>query len=1557
MILLQIYYTKEGVKMKNKQINRTLSLLLSVVMVLSLCPLIAKAEGTKPNIKIGDYIKLGTYENEPILWRCVDIDDNGPLMLMDKVLGSMPYDAKTSENSATRSHSRNSFRSSYGSNHWRDSNMRSWLNSDADAGKVDWLCGNPPKSDYVGYGSEYDKKAGFLNGFSKAEIAAIKTVTQRSIVSHPEYSAGYIAGPGADLPYNTDIASVAYGFEKAYYENIIDKVFLPDVKQLNTIYNNSNILENYYLAKNKDGIRWSYWLRTPITDCNHDMRYVETDGNIYRVAPYFGHIGVRPAFYLDTDYYIVSEGNGEVNSPYVGDAADKPGDDISISGPDEEGGDGDWDIDTDQSIQLNLGPWYSSDGEYANSTIPVQVIQKTRSDLENMVIVICGEGYTKDQQQKFINDVKRIWAGVLKHEPYRSMADRFNVYALCTASKTSGFASENTFFDITMSTTSRSPMISLYKSVLKNQILTRCIGPAFIEKIHDAHIKEKTNPNEITIGDEYAPYYYVNEYISQFVVLVNSGQYGGASMNNLDVGLHYVTATVDNIQSEYTLAHELGHGLLHLGDEYNAYGGAYTMPEQQDKQSLNIAGLRESPITIKWKDMLGFRKTYTCRDSNTSNSSNMVNSSWQCMMRTQNQELCDVCQLQGFKVMSQLIKDTDDIYIAIPEVKLYTGNYKNPFEDYSAYTEAEYYGYLAYASDRAQRLLSGTSKNKFTKDMKGQEVELRTIAQNLSGIEEQEITLQLWVEHEDGTRAVTENGEEILKEQTFTVPVWDEKENFYIKGMRNYSGTEFDSGLMNCSLIYKIPENADLKDGDTIKFSVIDKMGKTLADDNTETQNYANVTISYQLEDSNAVPNTQTAVIPVPIGTKMDIEPPEELYGYKFVKAEGLGKIVGDDGLNIICYYEDPSGKLPVEYKVEYDWGTDYPTDTTLPTDNTKYDSIENAKEAVKNQKYDENSTSTVKKNDKDGTWTFSGWTATVEGTTVKFTGAWTFTATPIITYTVTYDWGTDFPTGEMLPVDSKTYKSEEEAKAAMDGKYTSLSTSTAEKDGKSGTWKFSGWIATLIGTTVKFNGMWTFTPDAPVVDADTPTNIKLVSDEYKIGDKATALDGKATVSDNGVLSYQWYKSDKADNFNGTAIDGQNGETFVPDTSKEGTYYYYVIATNTKADATGKKTASVTSSMAIINVKEFVKYTVVYDWGSDYPTDVTVPKDDTKYENIEKAKEAVKNQKYDENSTSTAEKNSKSGKWSFSGWTTAVEGTTVKFTGVWTFTENAIPVVTRKPSSGGSGGSGSSTYNIKVSPEITNGFLSVNPSRASNGKKVSVIVKPNNGYVLNSVIVKDSNDKEIAVTKQSDGTYTFIMPSSNVTVSAKFDTEIAKDVVTEIEKSIEFKDVKKGDWYFDAVQWAVKNNITEGSGEDTFSPDVICTRTQMVTFLWRVAGSPEPKITKCDFSDVDNSAYYYKAVLWAVEKGVTVGTSDTTFSPNENVTRGQTVAFLYREAGSPFETGEDVFNDVNSNGYYFKAVSWATKNGITVGTGNGKFEPDMDCNRAQIVAMLYRTQR
>jgi len=302
--------------MKHKRSGRVTALLLSAVLTLCLLPLPVRAAGAETGVQLGDYIQLGRYDGEPILWRCVSVDKNGPLMLSDKVLcDSMPYDAQTSENSANGSHRRSSNRSKYGSNHWRDSDMRSWLNSDADAGQVEWLCGNPPKDGYILGGGAYDGKAGFLNGFTPDEAAAIKTVTQRSIVSHPEYTAGYIDAPGADLPYNTDIGSVADGYEGAHYENITDKVFLLDVKQLHTVYEN---LGGYYIGQNRNGISWNYWLRTPVTDCNHDMRYVTTQGSIGRDAPCKGYYGVRPAFYLDTAYYAVTSGSGTAADPYVG---------------------------------------------------------------------------------------------------------------------------------------------------------------------------------------------------------------------------------------------------------------------------------------------------------------------------------------------------------------------------------------------------------------------------------------------------------------------------------------------------------------------------------------------------------------------------------------------------------------------------------------------------------------------------------------------------------------------------------------------------------------------------------------------------------------------------------------------------------------------------------------------------------------------------------------------------------------------------------------------------------------------------------------------------------------------------------------------------------------------------------------------------------------------------------------------------------------------------------------------------------------------------------------
>lgn len=172
--------------------------------------------------------------------------------------------------------------------------------------------------------------------------------------------------------------------------------------------------------------------------------------------------------------------------------------------------------------------------------------------------------------------------------------------------------------------------------------------------------------------------------------------------------------------------------------------------------------------------------------------------------------------------------------------------------------------------------------------------------------------------------------------------------------------------------------------------------------------------------------------------------------------------------------------------------------------------------------------------------------------------------------------------------------------------------------------------------------------------------------------------------------------------------------------------------------------------------------------------------------------------------------------------------------------------------------------------------------------------------------------------------------------------------------SFPFTDVADDAYYYDAVKWAVDKGITEGSSKTTFSPGVICTRAQAVTFLWRAMGSPEPTGTQCPFLDVAPGAYYDKAVLWATEKGITVGTSATAFSPDMTVDRNQTVTFLWRMAGEPAATGMSTFADVANNAYYAAAVRWAVEQGITQGTGGNSFSPLAPCDRAQMVTFLYR---
>ena len=865
------------------------AIFLALCMAISVLPMTIQA-ASKPDIKVGDYVKMGAYNNASILWRCVSIDNNGPLMLADKIVDTFAYDAKTNDNSNSKSHSRSYKRDDYGSNYWKDSNMRSWLNSTAAEGKVDWLCGNPPKDGYVSGVGAYNEKAGFLNAFSKSEIAAMKTVTQRSLVSHPEYNKGIVDGDAnSDLLYYTDISEAVANYDSSYFETTTEKVFLLDVKQANAVWKN---LKGYYVAYNNDGMAWPYWLRTPVTDCNHDMRYISSSGQVGRYAPWYSDLGVRPAFYLDSEYFVTTSGSGSQSSPYIGSAPNKQEDDYTISEPAEDANP-DWNVSTEQSIQLTLGPWYSNDGKYSNPTIPVYTIQKTRSDTENMVVVVCGEGYTKSQQGKFINDVKRLWQDAMKYEPYRSYADRFNVYALCTASESTFDNGGSTFFDVIVDKYN-SPVISnnLHGSQWKNHIFERCIGPEFIEKIHDAHIKKKCDPNTIPSGSEYEPYYYVHDYIAQFAMVVNTKSDFGGAYNNREYGFHYFISPSDSYRASKTFAHEFGHGLLGLGDEYS---NGYLLDDKELK-SLNLSSV-EDPEKIKWRQLLGFRNTYTCRNAY---DSKMLVSSYECIMRDTNYQFCEVCRLQGFKRMSQLVKDVD-LYVATPEVKEYTGAYSKP----SDFTDLETSSYYNYTYNRNDRLLSGNSKSRFNTNMNGKKIELRTVIQNISDKNARQLKFKMWIKHSDGSVATDSSGNPLQTVQTFDIPVWNDKANFWPLGALDHIKSDFNSGLKSCSLIYQIPSDAQLKNGDTVAFQVLDENGNVLADDNTETQRYTTVSIQYKFEDGSEIPNTAGGTFTVPYGTKLDLTPAKTLYDYEFIKVDGLNKPIVSDGTVVTYYYKN----------------------------------------------------------------------------------------------------------------------------------------------------------------------------------------------------------------------------------------------------------------------------------------------------------------------------------------------------------------------------------------------------------------------------------------------------------------------------------------------------------------------------------------------------------------------------------------------------------------------------------------------------------------------------
>lgn len=317
--------------------------------------------------------------------------------------------------------------------------------------------------------------------------------------------------------------------------------------------------------------------------------------------------------------------------------------------------------------------------------------------------------------------------------------------------------------------------------------------------------------------------------------------------------------------------------------------------------------------------------------------------------------------------------------------------------------------------------------------------------------------------------------------------------------------------------------------------------------------------------------------------------------------------------------------------------------------------------------------------------------------------------------------------------------------------------------------------------------------------------------------------------------------------------------------------------------------------------------------------------------------------------TVTIKADSKSG-YTFAGWeivagtVTLADSKKAETTFVMPGEAVGLKATYRKNSSSGGGGGGSSTYAVSIE-NSKHGEVSADSKTFAKGETVTLTVDPDTGYTLETLTVTDKNGKELKLTKKG-GKYTFKMPASKVTVKATFmeDNSMLNF----------FVDVPADAYYYDAVLWAAENEITGGTSATTFSPDMTCTRAQAVTFLWRAAGSPEPKSTEMPFEDVSADAYYYDAVLWAVEQGITAGTSETTFSPDMKCTRAQIVTFLWRAQKTPAAETVNSFADVANDAYYADAVIWALEQGITAGTSADTFSPNANCTRAQIVTFLFR---
>ena len=468
----------------------------------------------------------------------------------------------------------------------------------------------------------------------------------------------------------------------------------------------------------------------------------------------------------------------------------------------------------------------------------------------------------------------------------------------------------------------------------------------------------------------------------------------------------------------------------------------------------------------------------------------------------------------------------------------------------------------------------------------------------------------------------------------------------------------------------------------------------------------------------------------------------------------------------------------------------------------------------------------------------------------------------------------------------------------------------------------FTGWNTVANGTGTAYKAGDTIKADTTITlyaqwTLDKPTISGITTAVY--GNTVTLT---ANTAATGV-SYQWYKGD-------TEIPNATGDSLTLSNVADSGDYTVKITVGTDIATSEPTTVTITKANGTASVS-------MEGWTYGETAKTPVPTSETNGTNGVTYQYKVKDAKDDTYSTTVP---------------TNVGSYTVKATFPATDNYNEVTAtadfVIAQATHHSSGSSSSNpTYSVTTPSKSENGGVAVSSKNARKGDTVTVTVTPDAGYQLDKLTVTDKNGNVLKLTDKGDGKYSFTMPDGKVEVKAVF----AKKVETS-----PFGDVSTDAYYNQAVRWAQEKGITDGISSNLFGPKQPCTRSQIVTFLWRAAGSPEPKSTAAGMTDVVPGSYYAKAVAWAIENGITTGTAEGTFSPDATCTRAQAVTFLAR-AQNAKATGKTAFSDVPADSYFADAVAWAQANGVTTGTTETTFSPDNDCTRAQIVTFLYRANQ